>query len=163
MGAASPIPIQRQTKGRNTKQVWKPKAAVQKQPGIEGASFQVASTNLGNTFMSEKQDNLINEPPTSFDHRNDEPPKPFEHSTDVTVQSQAEHSRSYENEVLVQPQGECSEVSTSELLLEFENHPGTLEFELDMKDLLSLQRKRKYDSGSFRVKCQICLQAFKNE
>jgi len=153
----------KQKEGINTKQVWKPKAAVQKEPEIEGASFQVASTNLGNTFMSGKQDNLINEPPTSFDHRNDEPPKPFEHSTDVTVQSQAEHSRSYENEVLVQPQGECSEVSTSELLLEFENHPGTLEFELDMKDLLSLQRKRKYDGGSFRVKCQNCLQAFKNE
>ena len=53
-------------------------------------------------------------------------------------------------------------MSSSELLLEFENHPGTLVFEMDMRDLLSLQKKRKYDR-LFRVKCQYCLQAFKNE
>ena len=54
------------------------------------------------------------------DHQNNEPLSPLDHSTDLMVQSQAEHSGSSTNEFLVQSQGECSEVSTSELLLEFE-------------------------------------------
>ena len=50
---------------------WKPKDAVQKEPRIEGASFQVASKNTENNSMSEKQN-----------HQSDEPLSSFEHSTD---------------------------------------------------------------------------------
>ena len=61
----------KQKEGINTKQVWKPKAAVQKEPGIEGPSFQVASTNTENNSISEKQNHQTDEPLSSFEHSTD--------------------------------------------------------------------------------------------
>ena len=75
----------------SNKQLWKPQVVVSKKPGIEGVRIQGSNINLGNTWMSARQN-----------HENHEPLTPFGHATDQIVQWQAEHSGSSTKEFLVQ-------------------------------------------------------------
>ena len=140
-----------------TKQVWKPKTSKCQDHRIEATEFRHTPTDIDTVSVSGEQANW-----------NDDLLSLMDLSAEQVVQSQAQCSEVSAKSILstdtwVQSQAEGSEISTSELLLEFENHSETLELGNEMKALSDLQRKRKFDRRSFRVKCPNCLQAFKNE